>query len=178
MRPSSNPRHYLPLLLGLACLPLTKTRAAEVEQSTVGVAVHRSLYVASGVPETFPQLLVYSPTGRCLGTLGEDAMPNLDNAVEGLLQEPTSLCTVFQSTAFGSEAPTAATGPGTITLQLLVLDVPFCAACDRMHEAFLSLTDQRPSYRFLLTRVSLDRSHNKGLDKHEPCESCGSAPAR
>lgn len=143
-------------------------RESTIQTAIIGVAPYRALYVQAGVAESLPAILVYAPSGRCVGTLDYSASARLHEAIEELISEPDTGCAPFLSTEFGATGPGESTGPGRVTVQLLVFAGDFCSACTELEEEFRTLaTESQPDYDWLLTRVDLGIDYNPRVDTPE-----------
>ncbi len=155
------------LLLGCLSTWAGSLAAGEVKglkESTIGVAPYRALFVNAGVDGELPQVLVYGPSGRCLGTLDHGAQGRLAEAIDALLRSPKPGCLPFLSSEFGGTGPRPETAPGRITVQLLVFSGDFCTACADMEGEFRALAGADATREWRLTRVSLEAGFNAPKD--------------
>jgi hypothetical protein len=163
----------LSLSLSIMASSVQADASPAVEEGTIGVEPYQGLFVNAGVDGDLPQVLVYGPSGKCLGTLDHSVQGRLQEAVAELIDAPRRGCETFVSNEFGSTGPSARTGPGRITVQLLVFDGDFCPACKRMEAEFRELAESDPSRFWRVVRVSLESAFNpttEGSDRD--CATC------
>lgn len=136
-----------------------------LQEATIGMAPYRALYVESGVGESLPTILVYAPSGRCIGVLDHAASGRLRQSIEQLVSKPVDGCAPFLSTEFGATGPSGKTAPGHITVQLLVFTGDFCHACGEVEKEFRALAAESQSgYDWRVTRVDLGIDYNPRVD--------------
>ncbi len=91
------------------------------------------------------------------------------------MTEAQSGCDLIVASEMGGDQPAAS---DKTTIQLYVLDAPFCSECIRIEGEVRKLVAEEPgNWQVMLTRVNLSESHNP-IVTDDPCETCQESAGR
>lgn len=124
------------VIVSALCAPAI---SATVVESPMGDRTFMLMYepVTGG---QFPQLVVFDPSGRCVGTLGEGEGQDPVQKVRDAVAAGETACPLITSDEFGATGPGGEGAPGVSVVELIIVKPDFCSACrdwrDRLVEAF------------------------------------------
>lgn len=103
-----------------------------VSEQKISFAAYQSAYENLGASKDVPKLVVFSPTGECVGiTTGKStAAAAVVGFITDSLRKHQKKCEATISNQFGLSQPGPDSGTGKPEVYLIVFDVPFCKACN------------------------------------------------
>lgn len=111
-----------------------------VSESKISYSAYQAAFEHLGPSKEFPKLLVFSPTGECVG-VSDDKNPTPDKVISFItesLHNNHKACDAIASSKFGVPKLGKDSGTGKPEVELLVIDnFPFCTACNEFKQTLL-----------------------------------------
>ena len=141
-------KHLSPLVTMSACFALFFGNAfasdlsmfPNVKESKLSYAAYQAIYENQGDSKELPKIIVFSPSGKCVGVTDGKALAadKIAAFITDSLHSDRKACRAVVSSKFGVSTLGKDSGTGKPEIDLFIIDdFPFCSACDAFKQALL-----------------------------------------